>query len=172
MAVGAPLPAGRDCRWCWRWQWAAEALPICLRGRAGAGLTEKAAANPQAFEVDSIPLQPAVVDDLFLHFKPLSRGQQVLTTHIENNGHVFDRTRTFGDGQAPDRRPRKLLDAEDAGGFLHGDILEGDLREERRERAGLIRVSHRQGGHLAADRPAEAGEAHVARIPPRAASST
>ena len=39
--------------------------------------------------------QPAVVDDLFLLFKPLSRGQHVLTTHIENNGHVFDRTRTI-----------------------------------------------------------------------------
>ena len=41
-------------------------------------------------------LQPAVADDLFLLFKPLSRGQHVLTTHIENtDGKVFDRTRTI-----------------------------------------------------------------------------
>jgi hypothetical protein len=41
-------------------------------------------------------LQPAVVDDVFLLFKPLSRGQHVLTTHIVNaEGHVFDRTRTI-----------------------------------------------------------------------------
>lgn len=41
-------------------------------------------------------LQPAVADDLFLLFKPLSRGQHVLTTHIENkDGNVFDRTRTI-----------------------------------------------------------------------------
>jgi len=41
-------------------------------------------------------LQPAVTDDLFLLFKPLSRGQHVLTTHIENkDGNVFDRTRTI-----------------------------------------------------------------------------
>jgi len=41
-------------------------------------------------------LQPAVVDDLFLVFKPLPRGQHVLTTHIENiDGNVFDRTRTI-----------------------------------------------------------------------------
>jgi hypothetical protein len=40
--------------------------------------------------------QPAVVDDLFLIFKPLSRGQHVLTTHIENiDGNVFDRTHTI-----------------------------------------------------------------------------
>ena len=40
--------------------------------------------------------QPAVTDDLFLLFKPLSPGQHVLTTHIENTfGHVFDRTRTM-----------------------------------------------------------------------------
>jgi len=41
-------------------------------------------------------LQPAVADDLFLLFKPLKRGQHVLTTHIENkDGNVFDRTRTI-----------------------------------------------------------------------------
>jgi hypothetical protein len=41
-------------------------------------------------------LQPAVVDDLFIVFKPLSRGQHVLITHIENaDGGVFDRTRTI-----------------------------------------------------------------------------
>ncbi|HUJ28404.1 MAG TPA: hypothetical protein VLW85_20420 [Myxococcales bacterium] len=41
-------------------------------------------------------LQPAVADDVFIIFKPLSRGQHVLTTHIENSdGNVFDRTRTI-----------------------------------------------------------------------------
>ena len=41
-------------------------------------------------------IQPAVADDLFLLFKPLSRGQHVITTHIENtDGKVFDRTRTI-----------------------------------------------------------------------------
>jgi hypothetical protein len=41
-------------------------------------------------------IQPAVADDLFLLFKPLSRGQHVLTTHIENkDGNAFDRTRTI-----------------------------------------------------------------------------
>jgi len=41
-------------------------------------------------------LQPAVADDLFLLFKPLPRGQHVLTTHIENaDGNVFNRTRTI-----------------------------------------------------------------------------
>jgi hypothetical protein len=41
-------------------------------------------------------LQPAVADDLFLLFKPLSRGQHVLTTHIENkDGNVFNRMRTI-----------------------------------------------------------------------------
>jgi len=41
-------------------------------------------------------LQPAVADDLFLLFKPLPRGQHILTTHIENkDGNVFDRTRTI-----------------------------------------------------------------------------
>jgi len=41
-------------------------------------------------------VQPVVADDLFLLFKPLSRGQHVLTTHIVNaEGHVFDRTRTI-----------------------------------------------------------------------------
>jgi hypothetical protein len=41
-------------------------------------------------------VQPAVADDLFLLFKPLSRGQHVLTTHIVNaEGKVFDRTRTI-----------------------------------------------------------------------------
>ena len=41
-------------------------------------------------------LQPAVADDLFMLFKPLSRGQHVLTTHIVNaDGDVFDRTRTI-----------------------------------------------------------------------------
>jgi hypothetical protein len=41
-------------------------------------------------------LQPVVADDLFLLFKPVSRGQHVLTTHIVNaEGHVFDRTRTI-----------------------------------------------------------------------------
>jgi hypothetical protein len=41
-------------------------------------------------------LQPAVADSVFLLFKPLSRGQHVLTTHIVNaEGHVFDRTRTI-----------------------------------------------------------------------------
>jgi len=40
--------------------------------------------------------QPAVVDDVFLLFKPLPRGQHVLKTHIENkDGNVFDRTRTI-----------------------------------------------------------------------------
>jgi hypothetical protein len=40
--------------------------------------------------------QPVVADDLFLLFKPLSRGQHVLTTHIVNaEGHIFDRTRTI-----------------------------------------------------------------------------
>jgi hypothetical protein len=40
--------------------------------------------------------QPAVADDLFLLFKPLPRGQHVLTTHIINaDGDVFDRTRTI-----------------------------------------------------------------------------
>ncbi|HMJ55197.1 MAG TPA: hypothetical protein VK540_24140 [Polyangiaceae bacterium] len=41
-------------------------------------------------------LQPAVADDLFVLLKPLSRGQHVLVTHIENGeGKVFDRTRTI-----------------------------------------------------------------------------
>ena len=40
--------------------------------------------------------QPAVVDDLFLLFKPLAPGQHTLVTHIENrDGNVFDRTRTI-----------------------------------------------------------------------------
>ncbi|MGZ6142718.1 MAG: hypothetical protein ACXWLM_05235 [Myxococcales bacterium] len=41
-------------------------------------------------------VQPAVADDVFLLFKPLSRGQHVLITHIENkDGNVFDRTRSI-----------------------------------------------------------------------------
>ena len=41
-------------------------------------------------------LQSAVADDLFLLFKPLSAGQHVLTTHIENrDGNAFNRTRTI-----------------------------------------------------------------------------
>jgi hypothetical protein len=40
-------------------------------------------------------LQPAVADDLFIIFKPLSRGQHVLVTHIVNADGVFDRTRTI-----------------------------------------------------------------------------
>jgi hypothetical protein len=41
-------------------------------------------------------LQPAVADDLFFLFKPLSRGRHVLTTRVENkDGNVFDRTRTI-----------------------------------------------------------------------------
>jgi hypothetical protein len=40
--------------------------------------------------------QPAVADTQFLLFKPLSRGQHVLVTHIVNaDGDVFDRTRTI-----------------------------------------------------------------------------
>jgi hypothetical protein len=40
--------------------------------------------------------QPAVADDVFLLFKPLSRGEHVLTTHIVNaDGDVFDRTHTI-----------------------------------------------------------------------------
>jgi hypothetical protein len=41
-------------------------------------------------------VQPAVADDFFILFKPLSRGQHVLVTHIVNaDGDVFDRTRTI-----------------------------------------------------------------------------
>lgn len=84
----------------------------------GVGLTEERTPNPQLFEVDAHPYgrsmkewaynwmrweysipaatNPIIVPGADYDQKLLSRGQHVLTTHIENkDGNVFDRTRTI-----------------------------------------------------------------------------